>query len=116
MKALAIGEDGDLIIENNKFKMVDGEELTRQKTQEIIGTNKGEWFLDWEQGINFDNLLGKGVTDDDVRNEIEDGLRQVDENLSLSTFTREVEKRKSTINFTAVNKKNNEEISVTKDY
>ena len=41
MKSFAIDDTGDLIIENHEIKMVEGDELIRQKLQEVINTNKG---------------------------------------------------------------------------
>ena len=34
-------------------------DLTAQKIKTVLGTQKGEWFLNWEQGINHENILGK---------------------------------------------------------
>ena len=116
MKSLALDETGDLLIENNTLQMVDGNELLRQKVQEVINTNKGEWFFDWEQGIDFSNILGKGVTEEAVMLEIEDGLRQVDENLSISNFSMEKKGRKLTVTFTATDTTTEEEISVTTEF
>lgn len=96
--------------------MVDGDELLRQKIQEVLQTNKGEWFADWEHGVKFDNLLGKGVTEDMVRKEIEDGLRQVDENLYISDFSMKTEGRKLIVDFTAANEADNSTISITTEY
>lgn len=39
--------------------MVHGAELTRQTAEAVLGTNKGEWSLNVEEGINFSNILGK---------------------------------------------------------
>lgn len=44
---------------NHQIEMVEGAELTCQKIKTVLGTNKGEWFFDEEEGINFDNILGK---------------------------------------------------------
>lgn len=116
MKGFALDSTGDILIENNKIQMVDGKELLRQKVQEVISTNKGEWFANWEQGIEFDNILGKNVTEEAVRNEIIDGLQQVDENLSLSSFSMEVEGRKLKAKFQAVNEETKEEIIVATEF
>lgn len=44
---------------NHQIEMVEGAELTCQKIKTVLGTNKGEWFFDEEEGINFKNILGK---------------------------------------------------------
>lgn len=116
MKSLALDSTGDLLIENNTLQMVDGNELLRQKVQEVINTNKGEWFFDWELGVDFSKLSGKGVTEEVVMAEIEDGLKQVDENFMISAFSMKIEGRFLSVNFTATNETTQEEISVTTEY
>ena len=59
MKGFALDERGDLLIENGVIQMVHGVDLTMQKIKSVLGTQKGEWFLDWEEGINYDEILGK---------------------------------------------------------
>lgn len=87
MKGFQLDEHGDVLIENNEISIVVGDDLLRQKVWEVLQTNLGEWFFDWDQGINFDNLLGKGTNEDLVRYEIESGLAQVDETLKITEFT-----------------------------
>lgn len=116
MKSLALDERGDLLIYNNAFQMVDGKELIRQKVQEVINTNKGEWVFDWEHGIDFSNILGKGVTEEEVRAEIEDGLKQVDEAFIITDFSMETVGRTLTVRFMAENETDKTEISVSTEY
>lgn len=52
-------QDGDVLIQNNEIQIVTGEELTRQTVKCVLNTNKGEWFANWQEGINFSELLGK---------------------------------------------------------
>lgn len=96
--------------------MVDGNELLRQKVQEVINTNKGEWFFDWEQGIEYENVLGKNVSEDAVMLEIENGLKQVDEELYITDFSLTKSGRKLTVEFTAANETAQTEISVTTEF
>ena len=103
MKDLKLNSNGDLLVENNDFVFVTGEEELRQRVECVLGTNKGEWFNDWEEGINFSNILGKNVTVEDVRGEIISALRQVDETFTLDSLTVEQEGRKLFANFTAHN-------------
>ena len=116
MKSLALDSSGDLLIENNSLQMVDGNELLRQKVQEVINTNKGEWFFDWEQGIEFSSILGKGVTEEEIMREIESGLKQVDENLLITGFSITRTGRSVTVNFSASSTTTDTEISVTTEY
>lgn len=100
---IAIDEHGDMVIENNDINIVTGNELLRQKVWTVLRTNLKEWFFDWDQGIDFNNLLGKGVNEELVRYEIERGLAQVDETFSITEFTYEVDRaaRKATVIFKA---------------
>lgn len=59
MQGFMLDEKGDLVIESGNIQMVHGEELTKQTIKSVLGTKKGEWFLNWEEGINYDNILGK---------------------------------------------------------
>ena len=61
-------------------------ELKAQTIRTVIGTNKGEWPLNKNEGINFDYVLGKGITDDMIMTQIIDGMRQVDETLYLDNL------------------------------
>ncbi len=59
MKGFMLDEKGDIVIQGGVIQMVHGAELTMQKIKNVLGTQKGEWFLNWEEGINHDNILGK---------------------------------------------------------
>jgi len=66
---LAIDNDGDLVIENNRLKTVDGKELIRQNLMKRLRTFFGEWFLNTAIGIPyFQAIFVKGID----LNEIED--------------------------------------------
>ncbi len=116
MKSFAIDESGDIVIENGDIEMVEDEELTGQTLQTVLGTNKGEWFNDWDEGINFANVLGKGITDDMRIAEVEDAIEQVSEDLYLSEFTSSTENRVTTITFTATDRETDAEITVETDW
>ena len=54
MKDFAIdGNTNDIIIFNNDIEMVNGDELLRQEAEKLIGTNKGEWFLNKIKALNL---------------------------------------------------------------
>lgn len=50
---------GDVEITNKRIVMVEGAELTRQNVQQVLSTNKGEWVLNPDEGIDFKNILGR---------------------------------------------------------
>lgn len=59
MKGFALNEQGDLVIENGEIQMVHGTELKAQTIKTVLGTQKGEWFPNWEEGIDHNEILGK---------------------------------------------------------
>lgn len=86
MKGFAMDENGDVLIENGAISLAVGDNLLQQNVCAVLRTNLKEWFLDWEQGVDFDNLLGKNVGDELARYEIERGLHQVDSTFNLTEF------------------------------
>lgn len=56
--------------------MVSGPEEIAQSCRMAMGTNKGEWFLDLDFGIDFSRITGKGVAEEDVRDELTEGMFQ----------------------------------------
>lgn len=111
MKGFALDNAGDVIIQNNRVQMIDGNELLRQTIQSVLGTNKGEWFLNKDEGITFSNITGKGITEDIIRHEIQQGLLQIDSSFVLTAFElSNTEDRKYKVYFSATNE-NEEEVS-----
>lgn len=100
--------DGDIVIgkkdsnkvspNGNQIQMVEGNELIAQKFLIALGTNKGEWFWNEELGINYDFIIGKGITEDMIKSQIEIGIHQVDPNMYLSDFSVEFNKTQRTAN------------------
>lgn len=110
MQGFALTEDGDLLIENNQIKMVADNELLRQKIKTVLQTNIGEWFLNLNEGIDFSNLLGKYKGEEVIRNEIIEGLSQIDSSLYLEEFSCDFDRinRKLTVKFKAKNESGEE--------
>lgn len=109
MKGFKLDSKGDVIFENGDIAFASDNELKAQTIRTVIGTNKGEWPLNKNEGINFDYVLGKGITDDMIMTQIIDGMRQVDETLYLDNFkcTEDKNSRKKTVIFSASDTKNN---------
>jgi hypothetical protein len=59
VKGFKLDSNNDVEIRNNHVQMIEGDELTAQTVQCVLSTNKGEWFLNPEEGINFRAILGK---------------------------------------------------------
>lgn len=112
MKGFKVNEKGDVSITNGVIDMISGEELTAQTIRTVIGTNKGEWFLNADEGIDFRYLIGKGVTEDMIRTQIDSGVKQVDETLFIDKFETAYneQNRAMAVKFTA---RNNEGLTVT---
>lgn len=104
MKDFALDRDsGDLVIYGNDLEMVNGDELTRQKAEKLIGTNKGEWFLNKNQGIDFWMILGKNTSVEAVKEEILQALKTLDDTFFMEKFEYNNAERKSTVEFIAIN-------------
>ena len=56
MKGFKLDNNGDVIIQNRKIEMTDGNDLIRQTVQTVLGTNKGEWDFNPDEGITFDYI------------------------------------------------------------
>lgn len=111
MTGFELDDKGDVVIENNQINLITGAELIQQKVWTVLQTNLGEWFLDWEQGVDFDNLLGKNTNAELVRYEIERGLAQVDSTFAITDFSYNADRaiRKAIVSFKAQNE-NGEEV------
>lgn len=105
MAGFELDEHGDIVIENNTINLITGVELLQQKVWTVLQTNLGEWFCDPEQGIDFDNLLGKGINAELVRFEIERGLAQVASTFTIAEFAYSMDRatRKALVYFKAKN-------------
>lgn len=94
--------DGDVVIEKT-ISMVEDEELLRQKVTLVVGTNKGEWPYDTEEGISFPVILRKNPDDAEIMATIEAALKRIDETFVLIEFQRDMNNRNAEIEFRAVN-------------
>lgn len=101
MKNFKLDENGDVIIKNNDIAMISDNDLLLQTIKTILGTNKREWFLNLNEGINFGNILKKNPEKDIIRDEILSGLLQVDSSFYLTEFVYEIDDRNLTVKFTA---------------
>lgn len=110
MKGFALDESGDVLIENGEISIVVGESLIQQKVTTVLRTKLREWFFDWSEGIDHDNLLGKNTNEELARYEISRGLSQVDSSFTITEFTYEVDRatRTAKIRFKAKNQDGDE--------
>ncbi len=108
MTGFALDKNNDILIQNNQIQMVNSEELTKQTMRTVVGTNKGEWCLNENEGINFKNILGKNTDEEIIKNEIEQGLSQIDSSFVITSFAMNFDSstRKLSVDFQAKNSEN----------
>lgn len=90
MKCFCLDENDDVMIKNNKIQLIYDEELLKQKIQKLLNTNQGEWFSNENEGINFRNILKKGVDEETIKSEILDGLLQIDDTFIITYFNTDI--------------------------
>ncbi len=74
MKAFAL-KDKDIVLENNRIKLIEGEDALRQRILNKVSMFKGEWFLLPDEGIDWLGILGrKFVNDREMQIELESVL------------------------------------------
>lgn len=93
-----------------QIEMISGDDLLAQTTQSVLGTNKGEWFDNENEGITFSNILGKQIDEEKIKNEVLQGLLQVDSSFFITEFGMSLDNvaRKLEVTFTARNSSGNE--------
>jgi len=102
MKGFKLNSNGDIVISND-IELVSDDELTRQTLQTVLQTNKGEWWFNKAEGINFNNILVKNPNYEIMKAEIANGIIQVNSSIQLQelNFNFDRKMRKLKISFTA---------------
>jgi len=60
--------NGDISFDKTgNIEMVEGEEAEKQAIERLFTTNAGEWFLNAKHGLEYSEIQGKGVTDEQIR-------------------------------------------------
>lgn len=101
MKGFKLDENGDISITDGQIDMVSDIALEKQTIKTVLRTNKGESPFNADEGIDYNQILGKGVTSDMVKTQIQSGLRQVNSERVIDNFDYTVTDRRSTVKFTA---------------
>lgn len=94
IKGFALDAQGDVVIQKHKIVMIEDKALKLQTIRTVLNTNKKEWFMNSDEGINFQNIFVKNPDYDVIKSEIAGGLVQVDENLMLKSFKYELDKER----------------------
>lgn len=103
MICFKLDNSGDVVIQNNNIQMIDGDDLIRQTCKTVLGTYINEWILNYNEGVNYRNILKKNVDFSTVRSEIYKGLLQVDKSFVLKSFICDIIGRSLHVAFVAVN-------------
>ena len=93
--SFAVTEDRphDLSITDNVIDMAEDGELFAQKIQAVWSTNRGEWSLNKEEGIDMHLILGKRLDRDAIRAELEEALEKIRPTASIVEFGMETDRK-----------------------
>lgn len=78
MKTFKI-QNGDLVFDGqNNLAMVEGREEEGQAIERALTTNKGEWFLNLDHGLEYAEIQGKGRDKEGIRLAVTEAIHQDD--------------------------------------
>ncbi|AOH54494.1 hypothetical protein ABE28_009025 [Peribacillus muralis] len=99
MKSFKLDEKGDLILQNGSFIMIEGDEELAQQARISIKTEKGEWFLDPEEGMDRGPLFSKFFNEAEAKDNILESTMGTSEPLNFESiiFNRDTRNRKLTV-------------------
>lgn len=77
-RSLKLDNQGDVIInpETNDFVYVEGIEEKAQSLKVRLSTQKGEWTFDTTFGLDYDKIIGKGHSKEEIKFEIIETILQ----------------------------------------
>ena len=106
-RGFKLDENGDLVMtKRGGIAFVTGNYLKKQTIETVLRTNKKEWFLNPAEGINFRAILCKGPKEEIVRDEIQGGIRQIQDDLTITDFSMTLDvNRHLEVKFNASNQK-----------
>lgn len=68
--------DCDIDITNGKMSYITDDKRLAQNINNRLSINANEWFLNLELGLDYSKIQGKGVSDSDVAQALNDCLKQ----------------------------------------
>ncbi|WP_289142927.1 DUF2634 domain-containing protein [uncultured Brevibacillus sp.] len=90
--------NGDIVFdENGELIMIEGPEEVAQCAADVLGTNKKEWFLNPLKGIKFRAFLDKYQSEEEMREEIRQGLFQEPRIKTVESIHFTIDRKKRTI-------------------
>ncbi|MGE7880158.1 hypothetical protein [Peribacillus muralis] len=113
MKSFKLDDNGDLVLENGSFVMIEGDEELAQQARISIKTEKGEWFLDSEEGMVREPLFSKFFNDAEAKDSILESVMGTSEPLNFESiiFNRDTRSRKLTVDI-IMRKENGETLAL----
>lgn len=101
MHDFKLTDSGDIEILHNEIQTISGSKLLAQQLKMILNTNKGEWWLDENEGLPFKEILLKNPNYDAIKEYIQYAVKQIDKTIELSDFSCELHERVLTVTFRA---------------
>lgn len=75
MRAFELSDKGDLIFNGTELVMTEGLHQIAQEMELSVGTAKGEWFLDEDEGMDYSSLYDqRPFNKDEFRNDAIESL------------------------------------------
>lgn len=79
MRDIALGADGDLLIDGSDLVLFDGAERVSQQVEVKLKLWAGEWFLNTDFGTPYlSGVLGKGISIENAIEILKESAKQVD--------------------------------------
>lgn len=92
--------NGDIVFEENNIALASGMDIQVQALRQILSTRLGEYFLNTEEGLDFEVFLGKKEIDEDEMMEaLQSAAEQVDGFIEFTQITYEYNEEKRNLKF-----------------
>lgn len=101
MKGFYLDSNGDVAIKYGRIALIEGSDLIKQTIQQVLNTNKGEWWLNEDEGIDFHKFVAKSPDADEMQAEISAALQLIDDSFVITEFSVERAGRSLTVHFKA---------------
>lgn len=93
---------GDIVFENGDVVMIDGDDEIAQCVETVLRTNKGEWFLNEEFGLDRSPLLTKQFDETLAADAIAEAVAQEERIKQIENISFQREGRKLYVDITLV--------------
>lgn len=101
MKGFYLDSNGDVAIKYGRIALIEGADLVKQTIRQVLNTNKGEWWLNENEGIDFRKFVTKSPDDEEMQAEINEALQLVNDSFVVTEFSTQRTGRSLTVKFKA---------------